>query len=45
MDEKEHIVLVGCSTCKKHFGTTQQLMRHITEDVLPPLIEALSTEK
>jgi hypothetical protein len=42
---KEHkIVETGCSICQKHFGTVEQFKRHITEDVLPPLLDKLSLE-
>jgi hypothetical protein len=44
MSEKHKIVQTGCSTCQKHFGTIEQYTRHITEDVLPPLLDNLSTE-
>jgi hypothetical protein len=43
---KEHkIVQTGCSTCQKHFGTVQQYTRHLVEDVLPPLLDKLSSDK
>ena len=29
---------------QKHFGTVEQFKRHITEDVLPLLLDKLSTE-
>jgi len=39
----EHkIVQTGCSTCQKHFGTVEQFKRHLSEDVLPPLLDRLS---
>jgi len=42
---KEHkIVQTGCSICQKHFGTVEQFKRHITEDVLPSLLDKLSAE-
>jgi len=42
---KEHkIVQTGCSACQKHFGTVEQYTRHLTEDVLPPLLDKLSIE-
>jgi hypothetical protein len=44
MSEKYKIVQTGCSTCQKHFGTVGQFKRHITEDVLPPLLDKLSGE-
>ena len=31
----------GCSFCRKHFGTVEQFKRHITEDVIPPLLDEL----
>jgi hypothetical protein len=37
MDEKDKIVITGCTLCRKHFGTVEQFKRHITEDVLPPV--------
>jgi hypothetical protein len=37
------IVETGCTACQKHFGTVEQFTRHITEDVLPPLLDRLST--
>jgi hypothetical protein len=41
---KEHkIVQTGCSACQKHFGTVEQFKRHLSEDVLPPLLDQLST--
>jgi hypothetical protein len=42
----EHkIVQTGCSICQKHFGTVEQFKRHLSEDVLPPLLDKLSVEK
>jgi hypothetical protein len=42
---KEHkIVQTGCSTCQKHFGTVEQFKRHLSEEVLPPLLNRLSSE-
>jgi hypothetical protein len=38
------VVQTGCSICQKHFGTVEQFKRHITEDVLPPLLDKLSTD-
>jgi hypothetical protein len=37
-------VITGCSFRRKHFGTVNQFKCHITEDVLPPLLDKLSTE-
>jgi hypothetical protein len=44
MDEKDKIVITGCTHCRKNFGTVEQFKRHITEDVLPPLLDKLSSE-
>jgi hypothetical protein len=44
MSAEHKIVQTGCSTCQKHFGTIEQFKRHITEDVLPPLLDKLSAE-
>jgi hypothetical protein len=44
MDEKDKIVITGCTLCRKHFGTVEQFKRHITDDVLPPLLDQLSSE-
>jgi hypothetical protein len=42
---KEHkIVQTGCSLCERHFGTVEQFKRHLSEDVLPPLLDRLSTQ-
>jgi hypothetical protein len=43
MDEQDKVVITGCSYCRKHFGTVEQCKRHITEDVLPPLLDKLSS--
>jgi hypothetical protein len=45
MSEKHKIVQTGCSTCQKHFGTVEQFKRHITEEVLPTLLDKLSTNQ
>jgi hypothetical protein len=44
MLEKERVVITGCTFCRKHFGTIEQFKRHITDDVLPPLLDKLSSE-
>ena len=44
MHEQHKIVLTGCSFCRKHFGTAEQFKRHITEDVLPALLDRLSSK-
>jgi hypothetical protein len=38
------VVVSGCETCRRRFGTNSQYLRHFTDDVLPGIIEdALST--
>jgi hypothetical protein len=44
MSAEHKIVQTGGSTCQKHFGTIEQFKRHLTDDVLPPLLDKLSTE-
>jgi hypothetical protein len=44
MSKEYKIVQTGCSTCQMHFGTVEQYTRHITEDMLPPLLDKLSVE-
>jgi hypothetical protein len=44
MSDEHKIVQTGCSICQKHFGTVEQFKRHLSEDVLPPLLDKLSTE-
>jgi hypothetical protein len=38
------VVITGCSRYRKHFGTISQFIDHLTQDVLPHLIDKLSTE-
>ena len=38
MSEKHKVVMTGCSLYRKHFGTVEQFKRHITDDMLPPLL-------
>jgi hypothetical protein len=42
MNAQHKIVETGCPTCLKHFGTIEQFKRHLTDDVLPPLLDRLS---
>jgi hypothetical protein len=42
MDEKDKVVITGCTFCRKHFGTAEQFKRHLAQDVLPPLLDKLS---
>ena len=44
MNAQHMIVETGCSTCQKHFGTIEQFKRHLTDDVLPPLLDRLSNQ-
>jgi hypothetical protein len=41
----DKIVQTGCSACQKHFGTIEQFKCHLTDDVLPPLLDRLSSER
>jgi hypothetical protein len=44
MSPEHKIVQTCCPVCQKHFGTVEQFKRHITDDVLPPLLNKLSVE-
>jgi len=44
-NEKDRIVQPGCPRCRKVFYTTSQFIEHITEDVLPPLLDTLSSNE
>jgi hypothetical protein len=44
MSAEHKIVETGCPTCQKHFGTIEQFKRHLTDDVLPPLLDRLSKD-
>jgi hypothetical protein len=35
-------VVVGCPKCRKKFGTVPQFLDHITDDVLPAILDRLS---
>jgi hypothetical protein len=39
------VVVPGCPTCKKRFGTIGQFIDHLTNDVLPAIINRLSTRQ
>jgi hypothetical protein len=45
MNAEHKIVETGCSTWQKHFGTIEQFKRHLTDHVLPPLLDRLSSER
>jgi hypothetical protein len=44
MNREHKIVETGCPLCERHFGTVEQFKRHLTDDVLPPLLDKLSVE-
>jgi hypothetical protein len=35
------VVVSGCEACRKRFGTNSQYLRHLADDVLPGIIEAV----
>ncbi len=35
-------VVPGCPLCKKRFGTVPQFLAHLTDDVLPRVLDRLS---
>ena len=35
-------MVTGCPHCKKRFGTVPQFLDHITDDVLPRVLDRLS---
>jgi hypothetical protein len=39
------VVVPGCPLCKKRFGTTPQFLDHLTDDVLPAVLNGLSAGK
>jgi hypothetical protein len=39
------VVVSGCPTCKKKFFTMPQFLDHLMDDVLPAVLDRLSTEK
>jgi hypothetical protein len=43
-DGKDRMVRPGCPTCRKTFYTVSQFIDHLSEDVLPPLLDRLSSE-
>jgi hypothetical protein len=44
-NEKDKIVQPGCPACRKVFYTTSQFIDHLADDVLPPLLDRISTQK
>jgi hypothetical protein len=37
------VVVPGCPTCRKRFNTMSQFLDHLANDVLPPLLDMLSS--
>jgi hypothetical protein len=44
VDPNHRVTVPGCPLCKQSFGTVDQFVRHLTDDVLPPLLDKLSSE-
>jgi hypothetical protein len=43
MNEQHRVVVPGCPACRKRFQTVEQFIQHINYDVLPGLLDKLST--
>jgi hypothetical protein len=41
----EGVVVPGCPQCKKRLNTHSQFLDHLANDVLPPLLDRLSSEQ
>jgi hypothetical protein len=39
------VVVPGCPMCKKRINTMPQVLDHLADDVLPPLLDRLSSDK
>ena len=39
------VIVTGCPACKKQFQTNPQFMNHLMDDVLPALLDRLSSKK
>jgi hypothetical protein len=39
MEDTPRVVTTGCPACKRHFGTINQLMNHLADDVLPVILQ------
>jgi hypothetical protein len=37
------VVVPGCPACRKRINTMPQFLDHLADDVLPPLVDKLST--
>ena len=44
VDAGNRVVQPGCPTCRKAFYTVSQFIDHLSEDVLPSLLDRLSSE-
>jgi hypothetical protein len=44
MDEENKTVVPGCPKCRKRFYTVPQLLDHLSDHVLPALLDRLATE-
>ena len=44
-NEKDRMVCPECPTCRKTFYTVSQFIDHLSEDVLPPLLDRLSSNQ
>ena len=42
---ENRVVQPGCPTCRKAFYTVSQFIDHLSDDVLPPLLDRLSEER
>jgi hypothetical protein len=38
------IVVAGCPACKKRLQSVNELLRHLAEDAMPPLLDRMSSE-
>jgi hypothetical protein len=39
------VVVPGCPACRKRLFTMSQFLDHLSDDVLPPLVDSLSTHQ
>jgi hypothetical protein len=42
--QEDRVVVPGCPLCRKRFYTVPQFIDHLSNDVLPPLLDRLSSE-
>jgi hypothetical protein len=43
--QDQNIVVLGCPTCRMRINTMSQFLDHLTDDVLPGLLDRLSVIK